>query len=158
MQRQNTDIVRSPDYSPDVSPWTYHLWVMCCITWTTGLSWVCQRLCRVRSHSGPHYAFWAAVRTHGNCCRSRLKRSASTQAHAQGIWCWQMGRRHTRYQSGSIKRQLWKIIHIQSLQWVNSQILHWLEFSLITLMSQEQITNDNWITQLIFTKNIKKIT
>lgn len=140
-QRQNTDIVRTPDYSPDISLWTYHLWVTCCRTWTTRLSWVCQHLRRVRSHSGPRYAFWTAARTHGHCCRSRVKRSASAQARAQGIWCWQMGSRHARYQSGSIKTQLWKIIHIQSLQWVNSEILHWLEFYFIALMSR---TNYKW--------------
>lgn len=156
MPRQNTDVVRTPDYSPDVSSWTYHLWVTCWITWTTGLSWVCQRLLWVRSHSGPRYTLWAAARTHGDCCRSRLKQSASAQAHALGIWCWQMGSRHTRYQSGSIKKQLWKVIRIQSFQWVNSQTFHWVEFSLITLMSQEQITNDYWIIRLIFTTNMKK--
>lgn len=153
-QRQNTEIVRTPDYSPDISLWTYHLWVTCCRTWTTRLSWVCQHLRRVRSHSGPRYAFWAAARTHGHCCGSRVKRSASAQARAQGIWCWQTGSRHARYQSGSIKTQLWKIIHIQSLQWVNSEILHWLEFYFIALMLR---TNYKWhLDHIIFTKNMKK--
>lgn len=46
---------------------------------------------------------------------SGLKQCVDTQAHAQDIWCWQTGSRHTRYQSTSIKRQLWIFIRVQTI-------------------------------------------
>lgn len=88
--------------------------------------------------------FWDPVTCSGQECDSPLrvgsasrlwvKRSAGTQAHAQGIWCWQTGSRHTRYQSKSIKRQLWKFIRIQTIltTWRMktrvSKNIHWCTF------------------------------
>lgn len=154
MQRESTDIVRTPDYGPDVSPWTHHLWVTCCITWTRGLSWVCQPLLQVRSHSGPRYARraavwshmataadpgWKSLPAHGLTLRvSGVDRwAADTPGTSQGPSRGSSGKSFTyRYKEGD-------------------SVCLW--FSLISLMSQEvRIVQIKLFLKIIFPKTLMK--